>query len=66
MSKLSALSRHEALVLERRLLREIARGTIGKPPRPLALHARPPGEAPAKDRRGAAAGKLKEIGLRTA
>ena len=56
MSKLSALSRHETLVLERRLLR-----AIGAKARPSFKKPENPKEAP----RNELARKLKEIGLRT-
>jgi hypothetical protein len=66
VSKLSALSRHEALVLERRHLRAIGRSAVVKT-RPFSNKPRKPGEEPKTDLPGVAAParKLKEIGLRT-
>lgn len=66
MSKLSALSRHESLVLERRLLRAMGRGAVAKP-RPPFSKPQQPSETPRNELAGVAAPsrKLKEIGLRT-
>ncbi|MBV8413006.1 MAG: hypothetical protein JOY64_35665 [Alphaproteobacteria bacterium] len=64
MSKLSALSRHESLVLERRLLRAIGR----KPPIKSRLTEPTTATDTPRPKLAAAAAparKLKEIGLRT-
>ena len=66
MSKLSALSRHESLVLERRLLRAIGRSAVVKV-RPSINKTGQSSDAPRTNLTDAAAPsrKLKEIGLRT-
>jgi hypothetical protein len=63
VSKLSALSRHETLVRERRLLRAIGRKPAIKPL--LAKPTVPDTPRPALAAAAAPARKLKDIGLRT-
>ena len=67
VSKLSALSRHESLVLERQLLRAIGRSAVVKV-RPSLSKPQQASGAPRKELTGVVAPsrKLKAMGLRTA
>jgi hypothetical protein len=66
VSKLSALSRHESLVQERRLLRAIGR-SAGTKSRPPFIKPQQPSEMPRNEVAGVAAPsrRLKGIDLRT-